>query len=82
MLHLYLAPLDELIAREDFIRYPMHYFEGVWEPEWLNDPFGRSVIETIDKVPLGEDVERSLLEFGMRVEDLCTGTRICSSAGI
>ena len=75
MLHLYLATLEELIARDDFIRYPNDYFEGVWEPEWLSDPFGRAVIETIDKVPLGEDVERSLLEFGMRVEDLCTGTK-------
>lgn len=34
MLHLYLATLDELIARDDFIRYPNDYFEGVWEPEW------------------------------------------------
>ena len=75
MLHLYLATLDELIARDDFIRYPKDYFAGVWESGWLSDPFGRSVIETIDKVPLGEDVERSLLEFGMRVEDLCTGTK-------
>lgn len=48
---------------------------GVWEPDWLNDSFGRSVIEAIDKVPLGENVERSLLEAGMRVEDLCTGTK-------
>ncbi len=29
MLHLYLATLDELIARDDFIRYPNDYFEGV-----------------------------------------------------
>lgn len=27
MLHLYLATLDELIARDDFIRYPNDYFE-------------------------------------------------------
>lgn len=75
MLHILVAPLSKLIAEPSFIRYPMVYFDGVWEYEWLEDDFGRRVIQGIDRAPLGSDVQRSLLEHGMRVEDLCTGTK-------
>lgn len=75
MLHLYFEPLSKLIKRPEFIRYPSDYFDGVWELDWISDSFGRSVIESIDQVELGDDVVFSLLKAGLRVEDLCTGTK-------
>ena len=75
MLHIFFDKPKNLLAREDFIKYPMDYFNYSWETAWLEDSFGRSVIQSIDKVELGEDVVASLLSAGMRVEDLCTGTK-------
>lgn len=75
MLHLEYGLLDDFRSRPDFIFHPNAYFDVDYEDSWLSSDFGRDVIQTIDRIPLQEDVVLSLARHGMRPEDLCTGTK-------
>lgn len=75
MLHLECGKLPDFRTRQNYIFHPSDYFDIVYKEEWLSDSFGRSVIQTIDRIALGEDVLLSLFKQGMRPEDLCTGTK-------
>lgn len=77
MLHIYLDSLARLQQNCDFIEFPMAYFKGVWQGYWLEDDFGRAVISEIDRIQLftGQSTAQAILLSGMRVDDLCTGTK-------
>ena len=77
MLHLYFESLSKLEKRESFVQCPSGIFDWSWKPEWLNDPFSRTIIHEIDHVniPDGMNTEKACLYKNMRVEDLSSGTK-------
>lgn len=80
MLYLYFANQYDLLDYPGFINGTDGAFLNLYkqygkEQQWLQDSIVRECIQKVDRIPLGLDTLKSLLEAGVRPDDLCTGTK-------